>query len=351
MPPSNVSSACYANLSQADEERLNWTLIWVAGREFYRSYGEAWMTKWDVLAKATPVAHGLAMTDGNPLLDEVLADVVRGIFGYVPGWDDSNCKLRLPEYACWAAAFVKLPNVLRMETAKAMEAGSLPPTMQASALAVACPSAIKQDPAYQATAPALPGCPAGQFPNPTRNNACETPSTCPEGESFDYQSWYCRKPGTTQVKLDEKTPASTYNWKLWLGLGAVVLGGAALVGALRAPEQVLASNPTSELDEVASRELLLYANNDGELYDRLKLPIIRNLLKKMKKGTYNPSLAPKAWLPLLEQAAKRYSKDYSDGSDWSRIFSAATRRHAAQEMAVEEETRMRNGEYDFVLKS
>jgi len=351
MPPSNVSSTCYSNMSQADKDRLNWTLVWVAGREFYRSYGEAWMTKWDVLAKATPFAQGAHMTDGNPLLDAVLQDVMHAIVGYAPGWDDTNCKIRLPEYACWAYAFGKLPDALRKETADAMSAGTLPPTMQVGVLAVACPSAIKQDAAYQATAPTLPGCPAGQFPNPTRNNACEAPAACPEGETFDYQSWSCRKPGTTQVKLDEKTPASSTNWKLWVGLGAAVLGGAALVGALRAPERVLSANPTSEPNDIASRELLIYVENDGVLYERMKLPIVRNLLKKMKKGTYDPSLAPKAWLPLLEVAAKKYAKEFGVGSDWSISFSAATRRQAAQEMAAHEETRMRNGEYDFVLKS
>ena len=44
-------------------------------------------------------------------------------------------------------------------------------------------------------------------------------------------------------------------------------------------------------ETVESRELLLYATNDGNLYHRMILPVIENLRKKAKKGTYDKEKA------------------------------------------------------------
>jgi hypothetical protein len=102
-------------------------------------------------------------------------------------------------------------------------------------------------------------------------------------------------------------------------------------------------------DEIAAHELALYAENESSLYPQ-KLAIAKNLLRKMRKGTYDHSQAWKAWLHWYTNAAKKYAKEFSTGSDWNQIFSMATRKHAAENRADEMKREMENGEYDFVLE-
>lgn len=86
-------------------------------------------------------------------------------------------------------------------------------------------------------------------------------------------------------------------------------------------------NPSrkSEPDVDAADELILFANNDSQLYHSRIKPIMLNLARKMKKGVYAPELAAKGWQYLFDDAAKKYQKEFGDS------FDAATRRHAAKE--------------------
>lgn len=59
-----------------------------------------------------------------------------------------------------------------------------------------------------------------------------------------------------------------------------------------------------------SRELFLYATNDGNLYRQMITPIINNLRKKAKKGTYDSDRAVDAWYTVATQASNKYNKDY-----------------------------------------
>ena len=59
-----------------------------------------------------------------------------------------------------------------------------------------------------------------------------------------------------------------------------------------------------------SRELLLYATNDGNLYQRMILPVIENLRKKAMKGTYDTDKAIDAYYRIACEASKMYNKDF-----------------------------------------
>lgn len=87
-----------------------------------------------------------------------------------------------------------------------------------------------------------------------------------------------------------------------------------------------------EADETAADELLLYLDNESDIYE-MKRSVVNNLLKKLNGGSYNHSFAMRAWQPVVERAAKKYSKEYSTGSDWSKIFAPATRDLVAKELA------------------
>ena len=75
-------------------------------------------------------------------------------------------------------------------------------------------------------------------------------------------------------------------------------------------------------------ELKVYIENDAQLYRQRTRPVQVNLEKKWQKGTYNHAQAPKLWLYLVNDAAKKYAKENRTGP-----IDVATRKKVAQEMA------------------
>lgn len=61
-------------------------------------------------------------------------------------------------------------------------------------------------------------------------------------------------------------------------------------------------------DEVG--ELKLYIENDGDLYKQKLVPIVKNVQRKMKSGKYDHKKAPKLWMYLVDEGAKKYAKEF-----------------------------------------
>lgn len=80
-----------------------------------------------------------------------------------------------------------------------------------------------------------------------------------------------------------------------------------------------------EEDEDAVRELVLYADNDGTLYQQSAVPIMKNLTRKWRKGVYDSELAAKLWLYHATRAAKNYAQEFGYA------FSVQDRKAAAKE--------------------
>lgn len=78
-----------------------------------------------------------------------------------------------------------------------------------------------------------------------------------------------------------------------------------------------------------AHELVLYAENDYQLYSQSAVPIMKNLTRKHKKGVYDPELAVKLWKYHADRAAKKYGKEHGN-DDGFKIFSPADRREAAK---------------------
>ena len=93
-------------------------------------------------------------------------------------------------------------------------------------------------------------------------------------------------------------------------------------------------NPLAEeeSDEDEVRELVIFIDNDGQLYQQQGAPIMRNLSRKWDKGIYDHDLAQKLWYYLAVNGAKKYGQDQGTGNGL-KIFSPAVRRAAAKEMA------------------
>lgn len=82
-------------------------------------------------------------------------------------------------------------------------------------------------------------------------------------------------------------------------------------------------------DTPEARELHLFAINDSQLYYSKITPIIDNLKRKIKKGTYDKVLALKLWRYAADDAAKRYNAEFMDSRVGFGIFTAPIRNEVA----------------------
>jgi hypothetical protein len=95
----------------------------------------------------------------------------------------------------------------------------------------------------------------------------------------------------------------------------------------------------------AARELELFAENDDDLYQRSAVPIMKNLSKKFKKGTYDPELGVKLWKNHADRAAKAYSEQHSTGDDWKTMFTPRDRMEMAKSMEDSWRSEMEAGNF------
>ena len=94
------------------------------------------------------------------------------------------------------------------------------------------------------------------------------------------------------------------------------------------------------------RELKLYIDNDANIYRQRYMPILKNLSKKKKKGNYQKGLASKAFMYLVDDGAKRYTKEY--GGNARDMFPKRQRQMLAKDYVDEFEDTFKNQEFDFM---
>jgi hypothetical protein len=104
----------------------------------------------------------------------------------------------------------------------------------------------------------------------------------------------------------------------------------------------------SVADPVAARELELYIENESALVaapNSMGRMIMRNLAGMIARGTYDSTKAWKAWMPLADEGAKRYTREYGDR--FGTTFSKATREMVANALAEAFESEVRTGAIDL----
>jgi hypothetical protein len=107
------------------------------------------------------------------------------------------------------------------------------------------------------------------------------------------------------------------------------------------------ANPAKRVrrDRHAITELVLYIDNDGQLYRSQTVPIMKNLARKIRKGVYDFRKSVKLWQYLVDAGARKYVKEFgTPGARVDTIFNAATRRHVAKQYAAKFLRMWRNGE-------
>lgn len=112
-------------------------------------------------------------------------------------------------------------------------------------------------------------------------------------------------------------------------------------------EELKKLNRDGILKEISSesRELRLYIDNDANLYKQRYIPILKNLSKFKKRNKFNPKLAIKAFMYLVDDGAKNYVKDF--GGD-SKTFSKKNKLELAKDYAEEFEQQFNNKEFNFM---
>lgn len=94
-------------------------------------------------------------------------------------------------------------------------------------------------------------------------------------------------------------------------------------------------------------ELLMYLEKDGDLYRRQYEPIEKNLMKKAEKDKFDIKLAPKLWMYLVDNAAKKYIKEFgSSGDRIQDIFPKKLRMQVAEYLSYKWVSKYLNGEYN-----
>ena len=82
-------------------------------------------------------------------------------------------------------------------------------------------------------------------------------------------------------------------------------------------------------ETIESRELGLYADNESNIYFAYIVPVVKNLAKYYKRGTFDKVKAIDAFFPAATAAAKKYCKEFARVEDAPKIFDVTARYTAA----------------------
>jgi hypothetical protein len=104
-----------------------------------------------------------------------------------------------------------------------------------------------------------------------------------------------------------------------------------------------------ENNESVAAELVIFADNNHDLYRQKMEPIFKNLIAKMASGQYDSEKAVKQFMYLAESAAKLYAKDARTTTPWHVMFPVPVRKLAATHWRDSFEGEAKLGNYDNLL--
>ncbi len=105
-----------------------------------------------------------------------------------------------------------------------------------------------------------------------------------------------------------------------------------------------------ETPESLASELVLFVDNDSDLYRQQKLPIFKNLMTKKGQGRYDHDKAVDLFMYLAENGAKKYARVFGGTeSGWHSMFPPNIRRIAATHWRDSFEVDASEGNYDDLI--
>lgn len=99
-------------------------------------------------------------------------------------------------------------------------------------------------------------------------------------------------------------------------------------------------------------DLVLYIDNKEKLYAQKK-SIVKNVMRRLKNGTYDADKAVKLWAYLVEAGAKMWAQELGDEDGdrsvkWNVLFPTAVREQAARDMSETAKQEIEDGTWDFL---
>ena len=105
-----------------------------------------------------------------------------------------------------------------------------------------------------------------------------------------------------------------------------------------------------DTDESLANELVLFTENDGDIYRSQTLSVLKNLASKKASGKYDRNKAIQAFMYLAETGAKEYIRQHgSPGDIWHQMFPTNVRRTAAVKWRDEFEEEFKLGNFDHLV--
>lgn len=106
-----------------------------------------------------------------------------------------------------------------------------------------------------------------------------------------------------------------------------------------------------QVDKHALNHLVMWIENDGDLYRQQFQPILKNLMTKRARGVFDRVKAEKLWMYLMDSGAKKLRAEFPGDypRPWHVHFNVATRKAAAKEFNEQFIEQAESGEYDSLL--
>lgn len=215
-----ISQKCTVAMTEKQLRDFSWLLFWIAGREWLRSNGEAGeMAKWDAVCVAQYPSLD-PQKYGNNGLTAFLQKLYPGLESYIPGWNDHDCKMNWIELAClsyWLGITDEDTQDLVIGLMKQHE-GEKGPAIPVPA--EGCSDETRSDPMYATI--------MWPMPEPKEDKIPPGPGVPATPPPKDLPPIKTAPPGTTPTGAKDAGGKDKTNWGLWLGTGAVVIGGLAI---------------------------------------------------------------------------------------------------------------------------
>ena len=103
------------------------------------------------------------------------------------------------------------------------------------------------------------------------------------------------------------------------------------------------------IDQTSVREVVLFTENDYNLWMNRRPNFERNLLKKLAADRYDSRQARKLWRYFADEAVKEYDRQFGSGRGSVAWLPPADRQAIADDFAEQFESEVAAGEYDDEL--
>jgi hypothetical protein len=110
--------------------------------------------------------------------------------------------------------------------------------------------------------------------------------------------------------------------------------------------EMITNKITQEIDTIALDDLRLFIDNEATLHHNRVVPMIKNVARKLKNGTYDANLAPKLWIYLVDAGIELYIKDFGGNK---KMFPKPLRYELAKQYAEYYLEEIKLGNYSMLL--